>query len=112
MLQQLTRLLARNWWTWEADAPLPDQIYHYGNLCEGVCWIALGVLVLRRWLRQGSGPLEPLYAAAFVAFGATDFQEARALSTWLILAKGVNLAALLALRAVVIRRFYPQSRLY
>lgn len=104
--------LDRAWWTWGPGAQLPDQIYHYGNIAEGIAWIALGVLVLRRWRLQRHGPLEPLYAAAFVVFGLTDFQEARELSTWLILVKGVNLGILLALRAIVIRRFYPQSRLY
>lgn len=108
----MPKFLSHTWWIWGPDAQLPDQVYHTFNIAEGLAWIALGALVLRRWTPQKRSALEPLYALAFVTFGLTDFQEARELSTWLILAKGVNLALLLALRAIVIRRFYPASRLY
>jgi len=56
--------------------------------------------------------LELLYAVAFVTFGASDFREAIALETWLILAKGVNLVALVWLRRTVLTRCYPTSRTY
>jgi len=56
--------------------------------------------------------LEWWYALAFFTFGLTDFREAYALSSWLIWAKLANLILLLWLRATVIRRFYPTSKLF
>ena len=57
-------------------------------------------------------PLEIGYALAFVTFGLTDFREAYALDSWLIWLKLVNLLVLLRFRGLVIRRFYPESKLY
>lgn len=48
----------------------------------------------------------------FAAFGLSGVREAFMLQPWLILAKGLILAALLALRHVVIRRYYPTSRTF
>jgi hypothetical protein len=56
--------------------------------------------------------LEVAYAMAFGLFGVTDFIEAWRLTSWLIWAKLVNLMVLLLLRRTVLRRFYPQCRLY
>jgi hypothetical protein len=56
--------------------------------------------------------MELVYSGAFFTFGLTDVREAVHLETWLILAKGANLLALLLLRAHVIRRHYPRSRTF
>jgi hypothetical protein len=56
--------------------------------------------------------LEILYALAFFTFGLTDFREAYVLRSWLVGVKLVNLIALIRLRAVAIKRWYPGSRLY
>ncbi len=76
------------------------------------CWFCLATAVLARWTKYRRSRLEPLYALAFLAFGATDVAEASSLTTWLILVKGANLLALLWLRAIVIRRFYPDRTLF
>lgn len=68
--------------------------------------------MLARFWRQRRSGLELLYALAFVTFGLSDLYEAWRLESWLLLAKGVNLAALLALRRHILRRFYPQSKVY
>ena len=52
------------------------------------------------------------YAAAFFTFGLTDFREAHTLQSWLIWLKVANLAILLWLRATIIGRYYPSSKLY
>ena len=76
-------------------------------------WAAFPALVLfRRRKGEGRSGLELWYALAFSTFGLTDFREAYALTSWLIWVKLANLIALARLRAVVIRRFYPTSKLY
>ena len=71
-----------------------------------------GGLVLARYLRWRRSSIEAGYALAFVSFGLTDFVEAYALSSWLIWVKLANLIVLARLRAIVIRLYYPTSRLY
>ncbi len=101
------------WWAYNAgEGSLGGDAYHYFNLCEAACWFCLASAVLARGAKNRRSLLEPLYALAFLAFGATDVLEASSLTSWLILLKGANLIALLWLRAVVIRRFYPDRRLY
>lgn len=88
------------------------QPYHGMNLVEGLVWLIFAGLVLRRYAAHRKSPLELLYALAFVAFGLSDFREAYVLQSWLILFKGVNLAALIYLRWIILRRYYPQARTY
>ena len=106
-------LFVRSWWSWQPARPtLHSVAYHWFNLAEGVTWVVLGALELRRFLRQGRSRLEVWYAICFVAFGLTDFREAWLLQSWLIWVKLVNLTALVWLRAIVIRRFHPRAKLY
>ena len=106
-------MLLKTWWTFEpGDESLFSTAYHAFNLCEGLAWCGLAILVLLRYAMNRRSAIEIGYAAAFACFGATDFREAYALQTWLIAAKGLNLAVLLALRSIVLRRFYPQCKLY
>ena len=79
---------------------------------EATVWFTLAVLVANRWRRCRNTPLELLYALAFTAFGLTDLREACVISAALVAAKAVNLAALLWLRAYIMRHCYPGSRLY
>ena len=72
----------------------------------------LAALVLSRYLKRRQSRIEIAYALAFAAFGASDFREAYALQTWLILVKFLNLVCLVLLRASVVRRFYPDSKTY
>ncbi len=99
------------WWAY-ADAPAStfSQVYRAINLVEGSIWCVLAALVLLGFVRHRKSGLELLYAGAFLTFGASDFREAIALETWLILAKGVNLIALVWLRRKVLMRYYPTSR--
>ncbi len=106
-------LLFHTWWTYRsANAPWLEIPYHAFNLFEGTVWVVLSGLVLRRFLRHRHSTIEVAYALAFFTFGLTDYREAFALQSWLIWLKGANLLVLLWLRALVIKRFYPESKLY
>ena len=109
----LRTTLGKTWWTFDpSDDSLFSTVYHVSNLCEGAAWCGLALLVLRRYARNRRSAVEIAYALAFACFGASDFREAYALETWLIAAKGINLAVLLALRSYLLRRFYPQSKTF
>jgi hypothetical protein len=111
MLHEL--LLTRAWWVYcPGSADIHAQLYHSFNLVESSVWWVFAALVLLRFMRFRKSPRELLYALAFVLFGLTDLRESYCLSSWLIWAKLVNLGLLLWLRATVMRRFYPHSRVY
>lgn len=105
-------LITRVWWRYDPKADWFAQPYHWMNLVEGCVWLVLSALVLTRYARHRHSRIELLYGLAFLTFGLSDFREAYSLQSWLILFKGANLAALLYLRWIVIRRHYPQSRTY
>jgi hypothetical protein len=106
-------LWSRTWWSYGRDAELPySTAYHTFNLIEGTAWLVFCGLVLVRYYRFKNSRLELLYALAFFTFGLSDFREAYCQQSWLIWLKGINLAALLYLRHLVITRFYPLSKLY
>jgi hypothetical protein len=101
------------WWRYSSRSdPWFSVPYHFFNLFEGVCWVTVAALVIRRYLQFRRSTLEVWYAVAFLSFGLTDFREAYALESWLIWAKLVNLAVLFVLRRVVITRFYPGKKLF
>lgn len=111
--QLLDLLFFRTWWSYRRGMlPWFDAPYRAFNLLEGAAWIALAALVLRRYWIHRRSAVEIAYAAAFVAFGLTDFRESYALESWLLWVKGANLAVLLWLRSIVIGRHYPESKLY
>ena len=106
-------LVFRTWWTYPSqNFPWVEIPYHVFNLVEGMVWVVLSGLVLRRFLRHRRSSVEVAYALAFFTFGLTDFREAYALQSWLIWIKAANLFVLLWLRARVIKRYYPESKLY
>ena len=105
-------LITRTWWTYDPSADWYASLYHWINLVEGGAWVVFAVLVLRRYLRHRKSPIELVYALAFATFGLSDFREAYIVESWLILFKAVNLAALLVLRSIVIKRHYPGSRTF
>jgi hypothetical protein len=109
----LDLLWTRTWWQFRAgDRSEFSWPYHAFNLFEGVAWVVFSALVLIRYMRKGQSVLEVWYALSFFTFGLTDFREAFALSSWLVWVKLANLIALARLRATVIRRYYPDSKLY
>ncbi|HET6879165.1 MAG TPA: hypothetical protein VFI31_03355 [Pirellulales bacterium] len=109
----LRTLLTHSWWRHTAGEAFGfSPVYHWFNLAEGVAWCLVAGLVVRRFARQRKSKLEIIYALAFLTFGVSDFVEAQALTTWLILAKGLNLAVLFALRRHLLRRHYPASKTY
>ena len=105
--------LATTWWSFDA-APQStfSRVYRGINLVEGSIWCLLSLLVAIRFARHRRSAIELLYAAAFLTFGWSDFREAHSLQSWLIVAKALNLVALVWLRHVVLRRHYPSSRTY
>ena len=111
-MQTALDLLARTWWTYDPAADAFAQTYHWLNLVEGAFWLAFSLLVLRRYARYRHSRLELSYSLAFAYFGLSDCVEAYALTSWLILLKGLNLAALLWLRWLVLRRYYPNCRTF
>src|SRR6478752_5641459 len=102
-------LVTHVWWEYRTSTA-QGQFYHSLNLGEGFVWLVLAALVAARFVRRRQSWLEVAYSAAFVVFGLTDFREAYRLESWLLLFKGVNLVALLWLRHIVIRRYYPASK--
>jgi hypothetical protein len=107
--QQL--LLTHTWWKHNPADPL-SQAYHFFNLAEGLVWLVFAGLVLGRFMRHRKSWHELAYSLAFLSFGITDFVEAYRLTSGLLLIKGVNLGLLLWLRAIVISRNYPESKIY
>jgi hypothetical protein len=105
-------LVYRTWWAYGPDPSWVEVALHAFNLFEGSVWLVLSGLVLRRFFRHRHSPIEVMYALAFFTFGLTDFREAYGLQSWLILLKAANLVVLLWLRAIVIKRFYPGSKLF
>jgi hypothetical protein len=106
-------LLFRSWWTYRSGNPDWFEFpYHFFNLFEGVVWVTLSIMVLTRSIKHRHSVIELAYALAFFTFGLTDFREAYALESWLIWIKGLNLLVLIRLRSIVIKRYYPQSKLF
>jgi hypothetical protein len=106
-------LWTHTWWSFARDGDNPLSIaYHSFNLIEGAAWMIFCGLVLSRRARLRISILELWYALAFFAFGLSDFREAYYQQSWLIWFKAVNLAALIWLRHAVIKRLYPDSKLY
>lgn len=113
-MQALLELLfTSTWWRYDPeDRSLFSVSYRTFNLIEGAVWIAFGVLVLRRFLKYRRSRTELWYAAAFFLFGLTDFREAYAMQSWLLCVKLGVLIALLWLRSIVMRRHFPESKVY
>ena len=104
-------LFLREWWRYSPTSTEPfDVIYPGFNIGEGVAWLVFAAIVLRRYVKQRRGRIEIGYAVAFLAFGCTDFVESRFVTSWLIWLKLANLIALLWIRWIVVRRFYPGSK--
>ncbi len=109
----LDLLFTSTWWRYDPeDRSLFSVSYRTFNLIEGTIWIGFGILVLRRFLKHRRSRLELWYAAAFVLFGLTGFREAQAMQSWLLWTKLAVLIVLLGLRKVVIRRYYPEGKVY
>ncbi len=106
-------LWKRTWWQYgPGDRSGFSTAYLAFNLAEGASWLVFAALVLHRRRQGRRSALELWYALAFFTFGLTDFREAYALTSWLIWLKLANLIVLARLRAEVIRRSYPTSKLY
>lgn len=113
MNQIIDTLFTRIWWQWNpGDGQWFSLIYHWFNILEGIAWLVFAALVFQRYLRHRKSSIELAYSAAFLAFAATDFREAWEQSSWLIWLKLLNLIALLWLRRIVMRRYYPSATLY
>ena len=104
------------WWSWSRPPSEPylwtDIACRSFNFVEAAAWLVFAALVLRRWCHFRRSSLELCYAVAFVLFGVSDLIEAWWLTSWLLWWKGLNLIALYWLRRLVLKRHYPDSKLY
>jgi hypothetical protein len=106
-------LLSNPWWTFDRATTGGWGLAYRGfNLAEATVWFVFAALVVRRWLLNRRSAVEVLYAIAFFTFGLSDVREAHQISAPLVLAKGINLVALLWPRNLAIHAWYPRSRLY
>jgi hypothetical protein len=106
-------LFLTTWWTYDPSDQSAHSIFvHWFNLFEGTAWLIFAALVFRRHLKFRRNRIEVVYALTFVAFGLTDFREAYFVESWLLWLKLAILFALFCLRRSVMRRFYPESRVY
>jgi hypothetical protein len=81
------------------------------NVLETLIWLGIAIFIIRRALRGGAPRGDQLaYAGAFILFGVSDLLEVVALPVWLLLAKGIVLAAIVLLRRRVLRR-YPGAKM-
>ena len=112
MIEIVRFLSFRTWWQYDPAADWYALPYHWTNLIEGCFWVGFAVLVFVRYARHKHSAIELVYVLAFLTFGVSDFREAYVVQSWLILFKGTNLAALLYLRWLVIKRFYPGAKVF
>lgn len=107
---------SETWWTWERPNHVPptiqDVLCHGFNLLEASAWFVFAGLILTRWARYRRSPVELAYAGAFILFGISDLVESQWLTSWLLWWKLINLYALYRLRQWVLKRHYPDQRLY
>ena len=109
----LDALFLRTWWSYERDSHLVfSAVYPWLNVVEGCAWLIIAILVIRRYLRHRHSHIELWYALAFLTFAGSDFREAWVLQSWLIWFKAINLVALLYLRQLVLKRYYPTKRVF
>ena len=109
----LETVFIRIWWTYDAEEPFGfSTCYHWFNILEGLVWLVFSALVLLRFLRHRQSRIELCYCALFAAFGVSDFVEAWQQSSWLIWLKLINLSGLVWTRERVMRRHYPEARVY
>jgi len=118
LLTELFGEMPRDFWgamthaLWRADWADPFAAsYATLNLVEAAFWFGIAAWVVRRHIRRGGGRWNWAYASAFVAFDASDVVESIAVTPGLIVIKGLILAAIIALRLVVVRRYYPGAKM-
>lgn len=113
MANLLEIVFVQIWWTYDAEEPFGfSACYHWFNILEGLVWLVFSALVLLRFLRNRRSQIELCYCALFAAFGVSDLFEAWQQSSWLIWLKLLNLYGLVRARAHVMRRHYPEARVY
>jgi hypothetical protein len=76
------------------------------NAFEATVWVALGLFVAVRFLRNRRSGYEVLYSLSFFAFGISDVMEIYRTTLGLVAAKGILLISILACRRIVLG-FYP-----
>ena len=67
---------------------------------------------MRRHLRRTTGGVwDWVYVALFAVFGLSDVLESQVVPMWLLAAKGLIFAGIVAVRWIVVRRYYPGSKM-
>ena len=116
-MKDFTRILFfETWWTWARNTNEPYSWTDFAcrgfNFVEAAAWIIFAGLVFVRWRRCRKSNLELWYMLAFTLFGVSDLTEAWVVTSWLLWWKAVNLVGLFYLRRTVMRRFYPDARVF
>lgn len=98
---------------WRVDYASPLATgYSILNLLEAIAWFAVAAWVLRRhFKRDTGGAWDYAYFALFVVFGLSDVMESQLVPLWLIAAKGAIFIAILLVRWIVVRRYYPGAKM-
>lgn len=85
--------------------------YHWLNVVEAMAWFMIALAVGRRMIRcRRSVGWESLYVLLFITFGLSDLWESRVVPMWLIAAKGLIFAGILAVRHQLMRHHYPDAK--
>ena len=93
----LWELLTNPWWIYDPEtASFWGHAYRWFNLLEGTVWTTLAMWVLLRHGRRTR--IKWCLALALIAFGLSDFREARIQSASLVAVKGVILLTIVFLR--------------
>lgn len=85
--------------------------YHWINVAEAVAWFVIAAVVVRRMRRQHKAVRwEAVYALLFIVFGVSDLWESRVVPVWLVAAKGLIFAGIVAVRHVLVKRYYVGAK--
>ncbi|MEM6459572.1 MAG: hypothetical protein AAF710_09300 [Planctomycetota bacterium] len=99
---------------WRYDPASADAVataYHWLNVTEAFAWFAVAVYVGRRLVRHRRAVgWESAYVLLFVVFGVSDLVESRVVPVWLIAAKGLIFAGIVAVRWKLVRSYYPDAK--
>ncbi len=100
------RLMKTDW----SDVDLGRWVYVGSNWVEAAIWIALGIYVLVRQVRNNRSSWGYLYSLSFLLFGLSDIIESDSLTIGLLMFKIAVFGCILCSRKLVLQD-YPGAKL-